>query len=185
MDPETTCALTSAGWQEFERMQQSGQESPNAFVAMWFDASQDAANRAIQSAITDSGYLPVRMDEIEHVNRIDDEIIARIRQSKFLVADFTGQRNGVYFEAGFMLGLGRPVIWLCKQSDLGQLHFDTRQYNTIAYTDVKQLKTRLQFRIEAIMGKGSVSTQVTHARCPTACPERRRSPNERRQTRGT
>jgi nucleoside 2-deoxyribosyltransferase len=148
------CTLTSSGWQELEKIERSGAESSNAFIAMWFDSSQNAAKESIQAAITASGYVPIRIDQVEHVNRIDDEIIARIRQSKFLVADFTGQRNGVYFEAGFMLGLGRPVVWLCNKSDLDKVHFDTRQYNTIVYADVKELKSKLQYRIEAIMGKG-------------------------------
>jgi nucleoside 2-deoxyribosyltransferase len=93
---------------------------------------------------------------VEHVNRIDDEILSKIRQSKFLVADFTGQRLGVYFEAGFMLGLGRPVIWVCSKSDFAKVHFDTRQYNTIVYENTDELKKRLQFRIEAILGKGPI-----------------------------
>ena len=149
------CMVTSAGWQEIERIEQSGSASSNGFIAMWFDPSQDAVKQAIRSAIESAGYVPVRIDQIEHVNRIDDEIIARIRQSKFLVADLTGQRTGVYFEAGFMLGLGRPVVWLCHESELGNVHFDTRQYNTIVYKDAEELKSKLQFRIEAIMGKGS------------------------------
>ena len=65
----------------------------------------------IDKAILNSGYQPIRIDKHEHANRIDDEIIALIRQSKFVVADFTGQRGGVYFESGFALGLGLPVIW--------------------------------------------------------------------------
>ncbi|HEY6765858.1 MAG TPA: hypothetical protein VI386_13895, partial [Candidatus Sulfotelmatobacter sp.] len=151
---DTPCALTSSGWQELERVEQSGVESSNVFIAMWFDFSQSSVSESIQSAVAASGYTSVRIDEVEHVNRIDDEIIARIRQSKFLVADLTGQRNGVYFEAGFMLGLGRPVIWLCRKSDLEKVHFDTRQYNMLVYDDVEQLRSKLQFRIEAIIGKG-------------------------------
>ncbi|HTV04583.1 MAG TPA: nucleoside 2-deoxyribosyltransferase [Acidobacteriaceae bacterium] len=154
VDADTPCTITTTGWQELERIEQSGAESLNAFVAMWFDPSQTDAKVAIQSAIRDSGYKPIRIDEVEHANRIDDEIIAQIRQSKFLVADFTGQRNGVYFEAGFMLGLGRPVIWLCDESDFANIHFDTRQYNVIVYGDHETLRSKLQFRIEAIMGKG-------------------------------
>lgn len=42
----------------------------------------------------------------EHSNKIDDEIIGEIRRSAFIVADFTGHRGGVYFEAGFAMGLG-------------------------------------------------------------------------------
>jgi nucleoside 2-deoxyribosyltransferase len=154
LDAQTPCKLTSKGWEELERIEQSGAESSNAFIAMWFDSIQDEVNKSIQSAIVAAGYIPIRIDEQEHVNKIDDEIIARIRQSKFLVADFTGQRNGVYFEAGFMLGLGRPVIWLCNKSDLEKVHFDTRQYNTIVYDDLENMRSKLQFRIEAIMGKG-------------------------------
>jgi nucleoside 2-deoxyribosyltransferase len=156
MGREPNCTLTTGGWQEIERIEQSGADSPNGFIAMWFDPSQNAAKESIESAILEAGYRAIRMDEIEHVNRIDDEIIARIRQSKFLVADLTGQRDGVYFEAGFMLGLGRPVIWICSKADLGDVHFDTRQYNMIDYENTDELKTRLQFRIEAILGKGPV-----------------------------
>jgi hypothetical protein len=154
LDKSRPCWLTASGWQELERFQQSGADSLNGFIAMWFDLSQDAAKKSIVLAIESAGYLPIRIDEVEHVNRIDDEIIAKIRQSKFLVADLTGHRNGVYFEAGFMLGLGRPVIWLCHKSELHKVHFDTRQYNTIVYEDVDILKSKLQFRIEAILGKG-------------------------------
>lgn len=162
LDLETPCALTSPGWQEIERIGQSGADSSNAFIAMWFHHERNEVHNAIQSAIATSGYKPIRVDRVEHVNRIDDEIIAQIRQSKFLVADFTGQRNGVYFEAGFMLGLGRPVIWLCRDQDLKDIHFDTRQYNTIKYTDDKleKLKSDLQFRIEAVMGKGPHAAEV-------------------------
>jgi hypothetical protein len=146
--------LSAAGWLELARLTQSGSESSNGFIAMWFDQSREPYEVAINEAIRNAGYSPVRIDRIEHLNRIDDEIIARIRSSKFLVADFTGQRNGVYFEAGFMVGLGRPVFWVCEGSDLKNVHFDTRQYNTINYTDPDDLKKRLQFRIEAIIGGG-------------------------------
>jgi hypothetical protein len=146
--------VSAKGWMELERIVQSGGESINAFIAMWFDSSRSEFDAAIYRAIADAGYVPIRIDRIEHLNRIDDEIIARIRQSKFLVADFSGQRNGVYFEAGFMLGLGRPVFWLCEKSDLKNVHFDTRQYNIIDYTKADDLRTRLQARIEANLGKG-------------------------------
>lgn len=153
-DLSRPCWLTASGWQELERIQQLGAESSYGFIAMWFDHSQDAVKLTIESAIKNSGYVPIRIDQKEHVNRIDDEMIAQIRQSKFLVADLTGQRNGVYFEAGFMLGLGRPVIWLCHEADLENVHFDARQYNTINYQSDEELKSRLQNRIEAILGRG-------------------------------
>lgn len=56
-----------------------------------------------------------------------------------------------------MLGLGRPVIWICAEEELGKVHFDARQYNTIEYKDADDLRKRLQSRIEAILGRNSQS----------------------------
>ena len=96
----------------------------------------------------------------DHVNRIDDEIIAQIRRSKFLVADLTGHRNGVYFEAGFMLGLGRPVIWLCNESEFDKVHFDTRQYNTIKYQKVEELKPQIAASNRSNPGQGAAPARL-------------------------
>jgi nucleoside 2-deoxyribosyltransferase len=96
----------------------------------------------------------MRVDKKEHANKIDDEIIAEIRRSAFLVADFTGHRGGVYFEAGFAMGLGLPVIWMCRRDDVKNLHFDIRQYNCIDWSDPEELAVRLQQRIEATLGCG-------------------------------
>jgi nucleoside 2-deoxyribosyltransferase len=158
--PGTRLTLLASGWNELNRLDRIGVESSSAFIAMAFSPDRDLSAKAIAAAIRAAGYLPIRVDQVEHINKIDDEIIARIRASKFLVADFTLQRNGVYFEAGFMLGLGRPVIWLCEKDDLKHVHFDTRQYNTIDYIDADDLQKRLQTRIEAILGKGPHSTSV-------------------------
>jgi hypothetical protein len=43
-----------------------------------------------------------------------------------------GLRLNVYFEAGVALGLGRPVIWTCREDDIARLPFDTRQFDMIA-----------------------------------------------------
>lgn len=146
--------VSGDGWNELDVTDRAGEQSADAFIAMAFHPDRDPYERAISKAIKAAGYRPVRIDQVEHVNKIDDEIIARIRSAKFLVADFTLQRNGVYFEAGFMLGLGRTVIWLCEKSELERVHFDTRQYNTIDYVDAEDLTKRLQIRIEALLGKG-------------------------------
>jgi hypothetical protein len=145
------------GWWRLEEIRKTGRLSNRAFVAMWFDKSMDDlyAN-AIEPAIRDAGYDPLRIDRHEHVNRIDDEIIGQIKRSRFMVADFTGQRYGVYFEAGMMMGIGRTVIWLCDKKDLdeGKLHFDVRQFNFIDYESIEDARERLYNRIIAIEGEG-------------------------------
>jgi nucleoside 2-deoxyribosyltransferase len=148
--------VTADGYERLEQLEASAfKTTRNAFVAMSFEKSRDSVyEQAIRPAIHDAGYRPIRLDRTEFLNRIDDEIIAQIRESRFMVADFTGQRGGVYFESGFMHGLGRNVYWMCEKSDLSNVHFDTRQYNFIDYDTTEQAQTRLHNRIMAIEGKG-------------------------------
>jgi nucleoside 2-deoxyribosyltransferase len=92
---------------------------------------------------------PVRIDRVHHNEKICDKVVAEIRMCQFLVADVTLQRPGVYFEAGFAMGLGRAVIWSCREDDLKNVHFDTRQYNHIVWKDPSNLRTQLTDRIKA------------------------------------
>lgn len=152
--------ITPAGWARIDELRRVGGRGAVGFVAMWFGTEINSASAAIQRAIAAAGYEPVRMDELQHNNAIDDEILARIRGSKFVVADLTRHRGGVYFEAGFALGLGLPVIWLCREDDLAQVHFDNRQYNFIAWQPeaLAELERRLRHRIEATLGRGPLAT---------------------------
>jgi hypothetical protein len=139
--------------------------SNQAFVAMWFDGSmKDAYDKGIGPAIRKAGYEPLRIDRKEHINKIDDEIIAEIRRSRFLVADFTqgdaGARGGVYYEAGFAHGLNIPVIFTCRTDAIDKVHFDTRQYNHITWATPEELKERLTERISATLGDGPLKKAV-------------------------
>ncbi|NOU26087.1 MAG: hypothetical protein HOO90_11200 [Methylotenera sp.] len=152
--------ITPKGYEFLESLKQNYTSSQIGFCAMWFSQSVlPIWQNAIEPAIKDAGYDPKRIDSHHHNNRIDDEIVAMLRRSKFVVADFTGQRGGVYFEAGFALGLGLQVIWTCKKSELSNNHFDTRQYNFVTWEDDKldEFKVALQNRIEATIGHGNFS----------------------------
>jgi len=41
---------------------------------------------------------------------VNHHLLANLRSARLVIADFTLQRPGVHFEAGFALGLGRTVI---------------------------------------------------------------------------
>ena len=134
-------------------------DSSQAFVAMWFDDSVAAAyDEGIEPAIRDCGYKPKRIDRDSTVDKIDDTIIAEIRRSRFIVADFThgkgGARGGVYYEAGFAHGLGVPVIFTCRKDMIDEVHFDTRQYAHILWDNPSDLMDSLRDRILARIGKG-------------------------------
>lgn len=121
------CEVAPSGHIEVDKLNRQMKQFDKGFVAMWFDPSLvPAYEQGFELGIMRAGYDPVVMNRVEHVNRIDDEIIARIRTSLFVVDDFTGHRGGVYFEAGFALRLGLPVIWTCRKDDMERLHFDIR-----------------------------------------------------------
>jgi len=89
------------------------------------------------------------VDQDPHNEKIDDRIMAEIRRSGLLIADVTNHRPGVYFEAGFALGLGIPVFWTCRETDIDAAHFDTRQYNHVVWANSEELKEKLANRIAA------------------------------------
>ena len=134
-------------------------DSSQAFVAMWFDDTmKDAFDKGIKPAICDAGFRPMKIDQKEHINKIDDEIIAEIRRSRFVVADFTqgedGARGGVYYEAGFARGLDIPVISTCRDDSMKEVHFDTNHYNHIVWKTPEELREKLKNRILAVIGEG-------------------------------
>ena len=171
--------LTTRGWLKgrlggykitvdgYEHVKQQGKKKDlsQCFVAMWFDDSLDSAyEEGIKRAVEECGYKPVRIDQKEDVNKIDDEIIAEIRRSRFVVADFThgddGARGSVYYEAGFAHALGLPVIFSCQKDLEKLLHFDTRQYPHILWEKPEDLYTQLREKIGALIGdyKGEPAT---------------------------
>lgn len=157
--------IDAEGWAHLEELKKVNADSQQGFVAMWFDDSMKKIyDKVISKGILDAGYNPHLVINREHNGKIDDKIIAQIRRSRFLLADFTGHRGGVYYEAGFAQGLGIEVIWTCNKDDLNNLHFDIRQYNCIDWTDkteddLKEFKRRITSRIEASIGRGSYQQQ--------------------------
>ena len=149
------------GHARLAELDQAATDSFKAFVAMWFDDSMNEVwENAIEPGIEDAGYEAVRIDRKEHLNRIDDEIIAELRRARFVVADFTqggdGARGGVYYEAGFAHGRDIPVIFSCREDAIEKVHFDTRQYNHIVWEAKKlgEFRDRLRMRICAVIGDG-------------------------------
>lgn len=104
---------------------------------------------AIGSAICAAGYKPVRIDRQEFLGNVPDEILAEIRKSRFVVANFTcckqcavcetckktgrkiGIPGGADYEAGFARGLDIPVIHTVRGDCMNEVHFDTSSINHI------------------------------------------------------
>lgn len=189
MNPQNNLYITANGYQRLREIKKPNRDSRQCFVAMWFTPEMnDVFESAIKPAIEyveEGESLPrfeaVKIDNVEHINDINDEIIGQIRRSRFMVCDLTGYRGGVYFEAGFAYGLGLDVIYTCRKdwtkeeilkNDIGQdvpflydgysneipvkkegVHFDLAHRNRIEWTsgDLDGFKIRLMNRIKAII----------------------------------
>lgn len=146
--------LTVKGWEKVENIRKISSSSNQVFVAMNFEKEFDECyENGIKKALEETKYKPYRIDYEEHIDRIDDKILSEIKRSRFIIAEFTGQKHGVYFEAGYAFGLGTPVIWTCHEDDLKNLHFDTRQYNHIVWSNVTDLCEKLINRIRVLIGE--------------------------------
>ena len=143
--------LTFEGLSYYIQTFEEGFNSKSCFVAMAFQDETLPIRDAIKKALKKTGFDPVIVDEknIESDRTINDEILAGIKKSKFCVADFTYQKRGVYFESGFGLGLGKPVIYCCEKKDFENAHFDIKPLQHIIYETPDELEKKLTNKIEA------------------------------------
>ncbi|MCQ2530127.1 MAG: nucleoside 2-deoxyribosyltransferase [Lachnospiraceae bacterium] len=161
---DSSYTLTLKGYKNCELINIKDDTSNSAFIAMWFSSEmKNVYDEAIKPAIEnpECGYKAFRVDNYEHNNDITDEIIAGINRSHFVVADMTGYRGGVYYEAGYARGLGKPVIYTCRKDwfdgELApdgttikeKIHFDINHLNVIVWENPEELKEKLISRIKA------------------------------------
>jgi hypothetical protein len=150
-------SLSVRGLLKLEEISAANSEYATGFVAMNFDASMNTSwTDGFEPAIRSAGFSPLRINEKDYVGGITDEIMSEIRRARFVVADYTGQKAGVYFEAGFALGLGVKVIPTCRTDEIKNLHFDIRHLNTLEWVDAADLAEKLAKRITAVIGVGSI-----------------------------
>lgn len=146
----TSFRITPDGWKRLREIAKTSRGPNRAFAAMSF--AQELLpiwKEGIKLALEDLGFAPIRIDQTHGEDKVDDRIIAEIRKSGLLVADFTGHRGGVYFEAGFAMGLGIPVVWTCKKDDIKNAHFDTRQQQHLLWETPEELREKLRNHIAA------------------------------------
>jgi nucleoside 2-deoxyribosyltransferase len=151
--------LSIKGHSRTEELLATNTNSVKVFVAMGFkDDLLEAMKNSIQPACSDCGFDAYLISDKEHNNGITDEIIIAIKTSKFVIADFTYNNCGAYFEAGYAQGLGLEVIRCCKKDwfdgtdeygNTNRMHFDIQHYNIILWENEEDLRKKLKNRIRA------------------------------------
>jgi len=152
--------VSPKGWEHFDAINRREDPKNPAFVAMWFGGKEqeDRAKQTnlfdntISPSCADLGWKAERVDSQEHNDSIMDRIVAMIREAPFVIADLSEKNDGVYYEAGFARGLGRTVIYLCREG--AETHFDLSGVNHVRWSEPVDLKKKLTNRILGTMGRG-------------------------------
>lgn len=119
-------------------------------------------DKGIRPVLRQLRIRPMRVDRIEHNDDIDDKILALIQRSELCIADLTYARPSVYYEAGMIHGLSRPVVYIArsdhfrdKDSDPHgnvRVHFDLQMKNVIPWTGPNSaFRSRLQKRLRKVI----------------------------------
>lgn len=143
--------LTFMGLSKVIEIEENGNKSNRCFIAMSFSKDMLDTRNSIKKAIKETGFIPILIDELHYDSEltINDALISEIKKCKFLVADFSQHKHGVYFESGYALGLKRPIIYMCHKKEFSNSHFDTNHYPHIIYKEMTELESKLKTKIEA------------------------------------
>ena len=131
------------------------------FVAMMFSGETVSTYEQVYKPVIQMlNYSAMRIDEKQFNGSIIGEITTEITDSVALIADLTGNRGGVYYEAGIARGLqlcNHPIklILTCKRSffDNERVHFDVSGDNIVIYENDDDLRKKLTQRLQAVLNE--------------------------------
>ena len=151
--------LTMPGWARYWELRRGRVESRTVLMAMKFgdvELDQVVAN-CFRPAVKRAGFDLRALNERQAAGLIDDQMRVALRTSRFILADLTHNSSGAYWEAGFAEGLGRPVIYTCREAEWSQRrsHFDTNHLVTIVW------------RSDALADAGARLTDTIRATLPS------------------
>jgi hypothetical protein len=153
--------LTLDGWAEYERLKSANPDSRTLFMAMKFNDAElnGVVESCFKRAAERAGFVLKPLAESQPAGLIDDQMRNAIRVARLTIADLTHANRGAHWEAGFAEGLGRPVIYTCREDVWRHLdpeirpHFDTSHLATVIWTlsDLAKAERELLAMIRATL----------------------------------
>jgi hypothetical protein len=145
------------GWNRYFELKSAQVTSRSALVAMKFGDPElnNVVETCFRPAVERAGFRLRVLTDGQPAGSIDDHLRVALRTSRFVIADLTHGNQGAYWEAGYTEGLGRPVIYTCKQEvwDQAKTHFDTNHLVTIIWNpgELRQAQDQLTATIRATL----------------------------------
>lgn len=118
------------------------------------DATLDSAYEGVYKPVVEElGLGCIRIDGIQDSGEITDQILEEIAESKYIIADLSGERPNCYYETGFAHALGKELILCIKGPQ--QVHFDLAGYRFIQWSTEADLRKKLKERLRSLEQKVS------------------------------
>ena len=91
--------------------------------------SDQVLKHVISPAVQECGYKPIRADQISEPGMITSQVIQRIVDDDFVVADLTERNPNVFYELAIRHAIRKPLVQLIKKGE--QIPFDVAGARTV------------------------------------------------------
>lgn len=141
---------------------------PTCFVIQPFDRGKfdKRFTDTFRPAIEEAGLEPYRVDQDPKVEVPIEAIEEGIREAAICLADITTDNPNVWYELGYAIAAGKPVVMVCSnERKEGRYPFDIQHRTVVGYqsdssSDFELLKKEIIQRIEALLIKGERLRQI-------------------------
>ncbi len=129
---------------------------PICFVIMSFSGNpilETYYEEAVKPIVADAGLECIRVDQEGFNGQISERIRTDIQCARLIIADLTEDRPNCYFEVGYAVAKGKPIIFQRLKAPLyeSKLPFDVKDFPHIIYGTASDLRERLRKRITALL----------------------------------
>jgi len=119
-------------------------------------------------AIAEAGLDPYRVDLDPSVSIPIEQIEEGIRRADACLADISTNNPNVWFELGFAVASGKPVLLVCEYQPDRRFPFDIQHRSIIIYKtesarDFESLKVSITRRLQAAMSKDDAIERVAES----------------------
>lgn len=115
------------------------------------DRADEVFSYLIGPVCEELGFKPVRVDQVDAVDNINETIINYLKTAPMVVADMTGHNPNAFYELGFRQALELPLVPIIQIGN--KLPFDVISQRTVFYNlsvgKIEQSKRELKAKMKS------------------------------------
>lgn len=115
------------------------------------DRADEVFSYLIAPVCEELGYKPVRVDQVDAVDNINETIINYLKTAPMVVADMTGHNPNAFYELGFRQAKELPLVPIIQTGN--KLPFDVISQRTVFYNlsvgKIEQSKRELKAKMKS------------------------------------